>query len=795
MRPMPSTFRLLLLLLIGAAGCAPEQRCALGENLVLLRIETPPDAPAVARLGAFWRVNGQRRTKPLQPVSAAANDRLGLCVDPELSPGADGPQSELRLTVVGLDEAGEAALGAELNLRLTEPGATLPIPEAVKLQRTRICSSQGWCWENPLPQGAGLISVASRDPESAWAVGVVGTILHWNGGFWRRLEVPFSAGNLWAVWVDEQDNAWIAGESSRLYRCTNQACAEVPNGGGTGTFYGIAGFDSSSVYAVGPGAFRCNSDKCTPLQIDTPVTLKAVHVIDRDHVLLAGVNGTLLRCASGICAPLVTNTKENLHAVGRDPEGTVYAVGQSGTFLTCRGDFCTAGKTGTSETLGASHVAAPGRVFIAGENSSVLLCEGETCQNIGAEPKIHLTGIYGAPSGTLWLSGYEWTGFVPGREIARGVILRCREKLCSRALTLDETSSLSTVAGSDADNVWLVGYPGTIVHCSEQAGCRARSSGSSWTLLSASGTASELWASGQQGSVVHCELPRGCRAIPSSTSEWLQGLAGATTRRVWTASERGTVSTCTDTGCTRLDSGTGQFLRPMWPAGPDAAWIGGGGATLLRCDSQVCKMIPTQIAGDVFSMWSASSEQIWAAGAELTPDRKSQHGVIFRCSTAGCTKVATDRTLDDPESMRGTGPDDVWVAGKNGSVSRCTSAGCRSLKTDTSANLLSIHPVSADRAYAVGKQGAILSCSGFECRTIASGTNTELASVHGASADQYWVSGYGGTLLRCSQDSCMQLPRLTNVSLGPILVPDDKYAWIVGGAGTVLRYDPERVGR
>lgn len=44
----------------------------------------------------------------------------------------------------------------------------------------RICSSDGWCWENPLPQGNTLSGVWGTSASSVWAVGQAGTILKWN---------------------------------------------------------------------------------------------------------------------------------------------------------------------------------------------------------------------------------------------------------------------------------------------------------------------------------------------------------------------------------------------------------------------------------------------------------------------------------------------------------------------------------------------------------------------------------------------------------------------------------------
>src|SRR3989442_2140802 len=47
-----------------------------------------------------------------------------------------------------------------------------------------VCSSDGWCWSNPLPQGNPLTSVWGSASTDVWAVGYGGTILHWDGSAW-----------------------------------------------------------------------------------------------------------------------------------------------------------------------------------------------------------------------------------------------------------------------------------------------------------------------------------------------------------------------------------------------------------------------------------------------------------------------------------------------------------------------------------------------------------------------------------------------------------------------------------
>ncbi len=65
---------------------------------------------------------------------------------------------------------GDGDMGMALTDMAAPPDMTPPGPPP-------ICSSGGWCWQNPLPQGNNLNAVWSADSNNSWAVGVAGTIV------------------------------------------------------------------------------------------------------------------------------------------------------------------------------------------------------------------------------------------------------------------------------------------------------------------------------------------------------------------------------------------------------------------------------------------------------------------------------------------------------------------------------------------------------------------------------------------------------------------------------------------
>src|SRR2546425_4492046 len=70
-----------------------------------------------------------------------------------------------------------------------------------------VCSSDGWCWSNPLPQGNSLYSAWGSASNDVWAVGEGGTILHWDGTAWSAF--ASGTGNyLYSVWGSASNDVW-----------------------------------------------------------------------------------------------------------------------------------------------------------------------------------------------------------------------------------------------------------------------------------------------------------------------------------------------------------------------------------------------------------------------------------------------------------------------------------------------------------------------------------------------------------------------------------------------------------
>ncbi|HNN91274.1 MAG TPA: hypothetical protein PKI03_03355 [Pseudomonadota bacterium] len=770
----------LFCLSIGMVGCQrPDSGC---DDYLIEIVDLQLDASERPPTGlrALVRLDGSPwfSTKPSSfPVTA---HKWSFCA-PALPPGAH----ELRVTLVATDDKENDLLGAEFNPTQYGPHSTanrLTHVDRVTLRRPKVCNKQGWCWENPLPQGSTLFGTASRDAGSVWAVGDAGTVLHWNGGFWQRLDLRAS-GTGFKIWVDERDYAWVMVLPDKLYRCSNLECRQI-GAAGSPEFAQLFGFDASHAFAVGKNGslYACSQSDCRQLNSTVSTNLNRGLAVASDVAYVVGSSGVLLRCQGNDCTTIPTGTTEPLWALAKGPDGRLHVVGGKGTYLLCNDLGCAPRSSGTLATLDKIEVLADGGSVLVGTEATVVSCDSKDCRVLSVPKGLLLTGLFAPSRGSAWISAREDLNPIDG--IYRGWVLRCDETYCSQEYMVPQYNGhLLAIGGSDANNIWAVGYLGVMVECSEDRGCKARSSGSTKTFTSISGDAHLAWAAGQDGAVVRCVEGFGCSEFSSGTSSWFWG-GGGSSGQHWAVGRNGVAASCDASGCQALPTATGQILTSVWPIDDNSVWVAGGGQVILRCTATRCTTVRPEGPGNANGIWGTELDNTWVVGGYT-------EGTVYRCGGAGCTQIHTDRLTSEFLAVSGASPDAVWAVGQVGGIARCTKSACTNVPSGVSTQLAAVWTPTPEIAWVTGAEGVILRCEGSSCRRIASGTDKYLGSIAGV-GDRFWIVGHQGTMLRCQKDRCDAVTKLTPSSVGPILIPDETSGWLAGGGGAVFRYYPER---
>ncbi|MEW5742048.1 MAG: hypothetical protein AB1938_24245 [Myxococcota bacterium] len=175
----------------------------------------------------------------------------------------------------------------------------------------RVCTAAGWCWENPLPQGATLHAAFRADERHTWFVGEMGTVLLFDG------------------------------EKSSLEALPLDAPA---------TFHGIHGASRTDLYVVGTDGliFHFDGAAWTKEGISTaiPTTLRAVLALPDGKAVAVGEGGRALYREP--TAPVdrrwreaTTDIMVALVDVVALPDGGVLALSENGRLLSMRQDMLT----------------------------------------------------------------------------------------------------------------------------------------------------------------------------------------------------------------------------------------------------------------------------------------------------------------------------------------------------------------------------------------------------------------------------------------------------------------------
>lgn len=143
-----------------------------------------------------------------------------------------------------LDARSSGPLGPPTSVRPTITG---------KLCRADLglCTSEGWCWQFPLPQGAALYAASGMRSGDVFAAGSGGTILRNTAGKWSIVESQTDE-DLYGLWVNGATDAFAVGDRGTILHFDGRRWSSMPSGT-TKVLNGVWGSGPSDVFAVGGG--------------------------------------------------------------------------------------------------------------------------------------------------------------------------------------------------------------------------------------------------------------------------------------------------------------------------------------------------------------------------------------------------------------------------------------------------------------------------------------------------------------------------------------------------------------
>ncbi len=105
---------------------------------------------------------------------------------------------------------------------------------------------------------SGLTGIWGADANNIWAVGLNGTIIHWNGTTWR-LQTSGTNERLDSVWGSDARNIWAVGGNGTILKWDGTTWSAQVSGTSSG-LWSVWGTDSKNIWAVGAAGTIVNGD-------------------------------------------------------------------------------------------------------------------------------------------------------------------------------------------------------------------------------------------------------------------------------------------------------------------------------------------------------------------------------------------------------------------------------------------------------------------------------------------------------------------------------------------------------
>jgi hypothetical protein len=582
----------------------------------------------------------------------------------------------------------------------------------------------------------------------AWAVGELGTILHWDGVAWSSVASGTQAG-LWGVWGSAPDDVWAVGDLGTILHWNGSAWTSTLSQ--TAEYLaGVWGASPTEVWAVGNNGLilRWNGLAWASVQNPMVYAVRGVWGSAADDVWAAGAStilhwdGTAWTSATSLSSGLLTGWS----AGSKD----VWAVGYYGA--TQHGD-------------GSTWTAVP---------------------NMESGLEDSVTGVWGSAGDDVWAVADS------------GGVQRWNGAAWS-SVPSASPFPLQAIWGSAADDVWAVGKVGAIVHWSWNGGGPATHAisgsvggavygGVNLTLQGASASATVETSGGgafnfgglADGSYTLTPSLAGYSFSPPSLQVVVKGAS---------VSGQSFAATAVTSGFTISGTVSGAVAAgvQIWISGPTVD-------TGVYSDAAGAYAFAGLPAGTYTLSAYASGYTLTPASLQVLVSGADVAGRDFVAALPACVGCSWQWQHPLPQGNQvnglwGSVANDAWAVASAGTILHWDGAAWSPMASGTTSDLLGVWGASATDVWAVGKSGAALHWDGVAWSLAASGTANDLTGVWGSAGGDIWAVGAG--TIQHWNGSAWSTASTGAVQFAGVWGSASNDVWAVGNAagGTIAHWD------
>ena len=177
-----------------------------------------------------------------------------------------------------------------------------------------------------------LWSVWGSGASDVFAVGESGTIIHYDGGSWKKMASPSDC-HLHGVWGSSARNVYAVGQIGTVLHYDGERWRQVYRLPVDITAVAITGFGPHDIFVVGDEGLILRFDGLDwqRMNSNTKDALYGVWGLDSEHVLAVGDFGTVLRWNGKDWKAFNAGTENFLYSVWGDALDNIFVVGLAGT--------------------------------------------------------------------------------------------------------------------------------------------------------------------------------------------------------------------------------------------------------------------------------------------------------------------------------------------------------------------------------------------------------------------------------------------------------------------------------
>jgi enterochelin esterase-like enzyme len=255
-----------------------------------------------------------------------------------------------------------------------------------------------------------LNSVWASSESDVFAVGELGTIVHYDGSVWSPMESR-TVKNFTGVWGSSSNDVFATGTGGAILHYDGAAWSKMDSGF---PFWiaGVWGSSGSDVFAAGEGGMILHYDGAAWSPVFSGVfdTLTSVWGSSGSDVFVVGAEGRILHYDGQTWLPQESGTSEQLWNVWGSSNQDVFAVGEFGTILHYDGQTWSAQESGTAEKLSSVWGSSGSDVFVSGAAGTLLHYDGQAWSPMNSGVTVQeIAGVRGSSGSDVFAVGSEGT--------------------------------------------------------------------------------------------------------------------------------------------------------------------------------------------------------------------------------------------------------------------------------------------------------------------------------------------------------------------------------------------------